>query len=139
MRAQRLASLSIVTAALLSPIAARASEPIRTLDLRALFGVASTDVAVRRDAYDVLVAAACVQGIVNRTSPRLHLFYVKSVVDGSIDTDELWFDRLADPAIGAGTVAGRTIEALASIEQRYMPILGPSKGSPSGTRRSLRR
>jgi len=104
--------LCAVAFACAMPARARAAEPIRTLDLRALFSVASSDIAVRRDAYDTLAAASCLQGIVNRDAPRMYLFYVKSVVDGSIDTDQLWFDRMKDPAIGGNVVAGRTIEAM---------------------------
>ena len=100
----------------LLPSAAGAAEPIRTLDLRAHFDVAAPDVATRRAAYDDLVAATCLQGLVNRNAPRLYLFYVKSVVDGSIDTDQLWFDRMKDPAIGGPVVSGRTIEPMATLE-----------------------
>src|SRR5438046_324217 len=105
----RRAGAWLVALAAVTSTPARAAEPIRTLDLRAHFDVASTDVAKRRAAYDDLVAATCLQGLVNRSAPRLYLLYVKSVVDGSIDTDQLWFDRMKDPSIGGAVVAGRTI------------------------------
>lgn len=107
---------------------ARAAEPIRTLDLRSLFGAAPADLGARRAAYDTLVAAACLQGIVNRDAPRLYLFYVTSVVDGSIDTDQLWFDRMKDPAIGGTTVAGRSIETLSDIEAAIAAYPAAVKG-----------
>ncbi|MEO5731948.1 MAG: hypothetical protein ABI134_10185, partial [Byssovorax sp.] len=95
-----LAAAASLAAALLINRAARAAEPIRTLDLRSLYGSAPTDIQARRQAYDTLVAASCVQGIANRKAPNLYLYYTLSVIDGSIDTDQLWWDRLKDPAVG---------------------------------------
>ncbi|GAC1355270.1 MAG: hypothetical protein NVSMB47_08730 [Polyangiales bacterium] len=110
------ASLALV-AAVMTTVEARAAEPVRTLDLRALFGAAPADLAARRAAYDTLVAAACVQGIANRDAPSLYLFYVGNVVDGAIDTDALWLDRIRkDPAVGAGLLDGRPLVALADVE-----------------------
>ena len=109
----RLACLFPALAALaFAPSAARA-DPIRTLDVRALYGVASSDIAVRRDAYDTLVAAACVQGIANRSAPNLYLFYAQNF---GFDTDKLWLDRLGDTTIGKGVLAGRATSPLASID-----------------------
>lgn len=116
-RLARLSALTIPVALLLADGDAHAAEPIRTHDLRALFGAAPGSVAERRQAYDTLVAATCLQGIVNRSSPDLYLFYVTSVVDGSIDTDQLWFDRMSDPKIGAGILDGRTVVALTGLEE----------------------
>ncbi|HQP39629.1 MAG TPA: hypothetical protein PLI95_30805, partial [Polyangiaceae bacterium] len=102
---------------LLSASASRAAEPVRVLDLSPLFSAKPSSIQERRQAYDTLVAATCLQGIVNRTAPNLYLHYVKSVVDGSIDTDQLWFDRLADPTIGAGVIAGRQIVNLGGLDE----------------------
>lgn len=70
-----LAAAASLAAALLINRAARAAEPIRTLDLRSLYGSAPTDIQARRQAYDTLVAASCVQGIANRKAPNLYLYW----------------------------------------------------------------
>lgn len=114
------------TALLLSPHDACADEPVRTLDLRSLFSSSPPDIESRRQSYDTLVAAACVQGIANRAAPNLYLFYTLSVVDGSIDTDQLWWDRLNDPGVGGGVIAGRPIEALVDLDaaiDAYAPLI----------------
>ena len=95
---------------------AATAQPVNTLDLRSLFNQAPASSVARRTVYDTLVAATCLQGIVNRDGPNLYLFHVLSVVDGSIDTDQLWFDRLSDPVVGAGILDGRPIEPLADLE-----------------------
>ncbi len=124
--APRFAAPCLALSLLLSASASRAAEPVRVLDLRPLFGAAPSSIEERRQAYDTLVAATCLQGIVNRAGPNLYLHYVKSVVDGSIDTDQLWFDRLADPTVGAGVVAGRQIVNLGDLDealQAYAPFV----------------
>ena len=103
-----------------------AAEPVRTLDLTSLFDASPPDLAGRRAAYDTLVAAACLQGIANRSGPNLFVHYVTSVVDGSIDTDQLWFDRLSDPAVGAHLLDGRANETLGSLDDAvadYAPLV----------------
>ena len=87
--------------------------PVYTLDLRSLEGSAPADLPTRRAQYDLLTAVACVQGIVNRTAPNLYLFYKSA---GGTDIDQLWLTRLADPAIGADILTGRTITPLASLD-----------------------
>lgn len=77
---------------------AAAAEPVRTLDLRSLYGAAPASIDERRAVYDALTAAACVQGLANRGGPNLYLFYTQA----GLDTDQLWLDRLADPAVGPG-------------------------------------
>jgi len=106
----------VLAAAVLATARARAQEPVRTLDLRSLYHAAPTGAEQRREVYDTLVAAACLQGIVNREAPNLYLFHVLSVVDGSIDTDQIWFDRMKDPKIGAGILDGRPIETVANLD-----------------------
>ena len=123
---RRLAAAASLATALLTVEAARAAEPIRTLDLRSLYGSAPTDIEARRQAYDTLVAASCVQGIANRKAPNLYLYYTLSVIDGSIDTDQLWWDRLKDPAIGGDILAWRQVEAAADVEAAitaYAPLI----------------
>jgi hypothetical protein len=122
----RHAPLLALALPLLASTASSAAEPVRTLDLRSLFGSAPTDIAARRSAYDTLVAAACIQGLANRAGPNLYLFYVTSVVDGSIDTDQLWFDRIKSSPVGAGILDGRAVQPLANVEdalQAYAPLV----------------
>ncbi|PRQ09119.1 hypothetical protein [Enhygromyxa salina] len=79
--------------------------PVRTLDLRDRVSASPATAQARRDGYDELTVATSLQEIVNLDAPNLTLFYVTSVVDGSVQTDQLWFDRLADPGIGGGILA----------------------------------
>lgn len=106
----------LALATLSAPTCALAAEPIHTLDLRSRYGASPASVAERRALYDELTAAACVQGLANRDAPNLYLFYTLSVVQAGLDTDQLWFDRLADPSVGAATVAGRPVVPLASLD-----------------------
>lgn len=98
------------------------------LDLRPLFGAAPATIEERRQAYDTLVAATCLQGLANRSGPNLFLHYVTSVVDGSIDTDQLWFDRLSDPKVGAGILDGRQVETVADLNAALQAYGSPVKG-----------
>ncbi len=121
-----LACSAAFSALLVSSAQALAAEPVRTLDLRSLFDASPADIASRRQLYDTLVAAACVQGIANRSGPNLYLFYTRSVVDGSIDTDQLWWDRMNDPSLGGGVLDGRSVDALADIDaaiDAYAPLI----------------
>ncbi|MEO5730175.1 MAG: hypothetical protein ABI134_32025, partial [Byssovorax sp.] len=55
-----------------------------------------------------------------------HLYYTLSVIDGAIDTDKLWWDRMKDPAVGGGILAGRPVEAVADVEAAitaYTPLI----------------
>ena len=112
----RLFAAAVLAIPVLTAAQASAQEPVLTLDLRSLYHAAPSDADQRREVYDTLVAAACLQGIVNRDDPNLYLFHVLSVVDGSIDTDQLWFDRMQDPTVGAGILDGRPIETLANLD-----------------------
>lgn len=123
---RRLVAAASLAAILVASGAARAADPVRTLDLRALYGSAPADIESRRQAYDTLVAASCVQGIANRAAPNLYLYYTLSVIDGAIDTDKLWWDRLQDPVVGGNVLAGRAVEPVADIEAAiaaYAPLI----------------
>ena len=123
---RHLALAASLASTLLIAGSARAADPIRTLDLRALYGSAPTDIEARRAAYDTLVAASCVQGIANRAAPNLYLYYTLSVIDGAIDTDQLWWDRLKTPAVGGDILTGRDVVPVADVEAAiaaYAPLI----------------
>jgi MYXO-CTERM domain-containing protein len=113
--ARRLAGAAIGVAALLSSPGVRA-EPVRTLDLTKDFGASPGSVSERQSVYDELTLAASLQGLANRSAPNFYLFYVTSAVKAGIETDQLWFDRLSDPAIGGGILDGRSVEALPDLD-----------------------
>ncbi len=88
--------------------------PFFTWDLRSLYNLAPADLEGRRVAYDTLVAAACVQGIVNRDRANLYLLYKSN---GSRDIDQLWLTRLGEPAVGRGLLSGRAQKSVKSLEE----------------------
>lgn len=126
--APRIAGPCLALSLLLSVSASGAAEPVRVLDLRPLFGAAPSSIEERRQAYDTLVAATCLQGLANRSAPNLYLHYVTSVVDGAIDTDQLWLDRLADPKVGGGILDGRPLVNLASLDEALQAYESSIKG-----------
>lgn len=107
---------------------ALAAEPVHTLDLRALYGAAPASLAERRQVHDALVVASCVQGLANRAGPNLYTFYTLSAVQAGLDTDQLWWDRLADPAVGAGILAGRPVIALPDLDAAVDAYAGLIQG-----------
>ncbi|RYE82504.1 MAG: hypothetical protein EOO75_20600, partial [Myxococcales bacterium] len=116
-RVRTSSSLAALLVTLATAREAAAAEPIRTLDLRPLYGAVPASLEERRQVYDTLTAAACVQGLANRDGANLYLFYTLSVVQAGLDTDQLWFDRLADPVVGGAVRTGRAVESLGSLSE----------------------
>ena len=102
-----------------APTVEAAKPPIHTLDLRSLYNSGPSKIGDRRKALDTLVAAACLQGLVNRTAPRLYLYYANDKVTSggkSLTMDELWLKRMQDPKLAGNLLAGRKVVSLASVD-----------------------
>jgi hypothetical protein len=102
----------LVAAVALAPSAAGA-QTLYTFDLP--FTPASADVTDRAALYDDAAAVVSVQGIVNRDAPELYLIHYVNPDTGGRNVDELWLERLADPAIGGDLVAGRPRIAIPDV------------------------
>ena len=104
---------------LVARTATAAKPPVHTLDLRSLYSAAPSKIGDRRKALDTLVAATCVQGLANRTAPRLYLLYANDKVTSGgkqITMDQLWLKRMQDPKLAGSLLTGRTVVPLASVD-----------------------
>lgn len=73
---------------------AQTAEPITILDLTYLAGYDYTNPDSAKQAWDILHAAATLQGIVNRDAPRL---YLKYVISGGVEIDTYWWNIYRRP------------------------------------------
>lgn len=94
----------------------------RTLDLYPLRLADREDLVSRRRVWDDLHAAATLQGIVNRSSPRLYLMLVGE--RGA--TDRYWLDRLREPG---EWLAGSRAIPLADLDEALRVFRSQIKGA----------
>lgn len=79
------------------------ARPLNHLDLRVTTNAARV--------WDTLHALAALQGLVNRQSPRLYIFYC---AEFGVDTDEFWFDWFRGED---GWLKDSEVKSLASLEE----------------------
>jgi hypothetical protein len=98
-------------------------EPLLVYDLAGLHDLDLTDPAQARQAYDELHFVATLQGIVNRSHPRLYVHFLHHNEFGDIDIDAYWLDVLQERG---GLLEGREIRQVASLDDlvsRFRPLL----------------
>jgi hypothetical protein len=98
-------------------------EPLLVYDLAGLHDLDLTDPAQARRAYDELHFVATLQGIVNRSHPRLYVHFLHHNEFGDIDIDAYWLDVLQERG---GLLEGREIRQVASLDDlvgRFRPLL----------------
>ncbi len=108
---------TVLLAAVLSSFAGIAagaeSEPIRFYDLTYAAKIDLNDAEQVRTAWDHCHVVAALQGIVNRSEPRLYVRFVQSPhFDQNID--DYWLEKLTGPG---QWLAGRRVEKVGSIEE----------------------
>lgn len=101
-----LAGFAFLTAQASDEIRA-AAEPIVFFDQTPLFGLDLKDEGQRRRFWDETHLAVSLQGLVNRTAPRLFLRYLK-------EPDDFWWALMTQPG---GWLAGRPVLRISSIEE----------------------
>ncbi len=90
------------------------ARPLRRLDLR--------DPKNATRVWDTLHLLAALQGLANRPSPRLYLFYC---AEFGTDTDQFWFDWLRGED---GWLKSSTVRTLADVEQALTTFRSVYKG-----------
>ncbi|MGH3658756.1 MAG: GxGYxYP domain-containing protein, partial [Micromonosporaceae bacterium] len=70
------------------------NEPLMVYDLAHVYDLDLADPAQARRAYDELHFVATLQGIVNRSRPRLYVHFLTHNELGDIDVDAYWLDEL---------------------------------------------
>ena len=97
--------------------------PILTLFDQCRLAEAFPDSAVR---YDALRALSALQGLANRTRPRLYLLGTRErLTPASVDVDRYWLDKLA--AIG-GPLAGHDLELMDDTWAVFARFLRHARG-----------
>ncbi|MCY2990490.1 MAG: GxGYxYP family putative glycoside hydrolase [Planctomycetota bacterium] len=84
-----------------------AAEPVVYCDLTPLFALDLKDDTARRRFWDETHLAVALQGLVNRSSPRLFLRYIAS-------PDDFWWEQMTQ---ADGWLAGRPVVKVGSIEE----------------------
>ncbi|MEQ7005593.1 NEW3 domain-containing protein [Actinopolymorpha sp. B17G11] len=100
-----------------------ASEPLLVYDLAGLHDLDLADPTQARRAYDELHFVATLQGIVNRSHPRLYVHFLNHNEFGDIDIDAYWLDVLQERG---GLLDGREIRQVASLDElvsTFRPLL----------------
>ncbi len=125
-------ALGIETPALTGQVGAEAAEaaegkhadgPLCLYDLTHLYALDLAEPAQAARAYDELHFVATLQGIVNRTLPRLYVHFVDHSELGDIDVDAYWLDEMRAKE---GFLAGRPlrpIESLDALVSAFRPML----------------
>lgn len=111
------------------PLAADAQttdKPLLTYDLAHLYSLDLGDPAQAEQAYDELQLVATVQGIVNRTRPRLYAHFVTHNEFGNIDIDQYWLNELRRPG---GLLADRPLHALGSLDELLSAVRSSLAGA----------
>ena len=93
-----------------------AEEPIVLYDLEYAQKVKRSDPNEMRRSWDETFLVAALQGLANRSAPRLYIFYV---VQGDLQIDRYWFDLFRSPAPdgGPGWLEGRPMHQAGSLEE----------------------
>ncbi|HEY8454871.1 MAG TPA: NEW3 domain-containing protein [Actinopolymorphaceae bacterium] len=89
-------------------------DPVLFYDLAHLYELDLTDPAQARKAYDELHLVATLQGIVNRSAPRLYVHFVIQNEFGTVDVDRYWLEELCKPG---GLLAGRPIRRVETLDE----------------------
>ncbi len=87
------------------------TEPIYTYDARPLKELAGGDMKAANEVWDNLHLLAALQGLANRRTPRLYVYYCEGF---GLDTDEFWMDWYREEN---GWLKGLEIKPLESIEE----------------------
>ncbi|WP_020575629.1 GxGYxYP domain-containing protein [Actinopolymorpha alba] len=101
-----------------------AEEPLFLYDLAHLYDRDLSDPAQAARAYDELHFVATLQGIVNRTLPRLYAHFVTHSEFGRIDVDQYWLEEMRSKE---GFLADRPLRAIGSLDElvsTFRPLLG---------------
>lgn len=85
-------------------------QPIAIYSLSHIAGLSLDDPAQVKQAWDEAHLVACLQGIVNRRSPRL---YLDAIYDGGRSIDRYWLDKLAAPG---AWLHGRHFEEVPNLQ-----------------------
>ncbi|GAA4991596.1 GxGYxYP domain-containing protein [Actinopolymorpha pittospori] len=108
----------------LEPSGARAAtEPLYFYDLAHLYRLDLTQPAQAARAYDELHFVATLQGIVNRSLPRLYVHFVDHSEFGSIDVDDYWLSEIRGED---GFLADRPLRVLQTLDDlvsTFRPLL----------------
>ena len=91
-----------------SPIYIYNLQPLKTLDL--------SNISARRHAWDETHLVAALQGLSNRQSPRLYLFFTSQ---WGVATDRFWLDRFSEPFPDgtSGWLQNRPRQMVATLEE----------------------
>ena len=90
----------------------RLPEPIVFYDLTPIFSANLEDEAQRWRFWDETHVAAALQGLVNRSAPRLYLRYISAA-------DDFWWEQMTRPG---GWLAGRPVVTVTSLEDLLRPV-----------------
>ena len=82
-----LAFVMLVLMAVTPVEAGLSTEPIYTYDARPLKELAGGDMKAANEVWDNLHLLAALQGLANRRTPRLYVYYCEGF---GLDTDEFW-------------------------------------------------
>jgi GxGYxYP putative glycoside hydrolase C-terminal domain/GxGYxY sequence motif in domain of unknown function N-terminal/NPCBM-associated, NEW3 domain of alpha-galactosidase len=104
----------------------RPNKPLMVYDLAHLYDLDLADPAQARLAYDELHLVATLQGIVNRSGPRLYLHFLTHNELGDIDVDAYWLDELrAD----GGLLEKRRIRRIPSLDELVATFRADLRGA----------
>jgi len=91
---------------------------IAVYDLRYTLELDRTDADQLARVWDHSHAAATLQGIVNRSAPRLYLFFVESQ-HGKGSIDQYWLDQLRVPGAWLAETQVETVPDIVALVQRF--------------------
>ncbi|MDR2470150.1 MAG: hypothetical protein LBD27_06700 [Tannerella sp.] len=93
-----------------------AKETVTLFDLRSLNSLSAKNPDDVRMIWDQIHAAATLQGIVNRTKPRLYLFYINC---HGIDIDSYWWEKYRQTGKWLGHVSTDTVRSVPELVTKF--------------------
>jgi len=98
------------------PTLAQADRVLFTYDARALHRLDLAKTENARTVWDTMHLLAALQGLANRSGPRLYLF---SCSEFGVDTDQFWFDWLTREDTWLRNRQVRTLESLEAVLEEF--------------------